>query len=138
MKESQYKKIYTNNLVAVTVLACMFNSGILAYAGAVVENPCRTLWKQVPRSSLWAKKKYFLQGCCTNESRLYIFPLLGLFILSFYLDTEYSYVLGSKMVDLFFSGERKARLCALVQYVLLYGVCVAYTITTSVSIRLVS
>ena len=42
------------------------------------------------------------------------------------------------MVDLFFSGERKARLCALVQYVLLYGVCVAYTITTSVSIRLVS
>lgn len=30
-------------------------------------------------------------------------------------------------------GERKAWLCALVQYLLLYGICVAYTITTSVS-----
>eukprot|EP00253_Pinus_taeda_P000774 PITA_00774 len=35
-------------------------------------------------------------------------------------------------------GERKAWLCALVQYLLLYGICVAYTITTSVSVRAIS
>eukprot|EP00253_Pinus_taeda_P001258 PITA_01258 len=33
------------------------------------------------------------------------------------------------------TSERKAWLCALVQYLLLYGICVAYTITTSVSVR---
>jgi len=35
-------------------------------------------------------------------------------------------------------GERKAWLCALVQNAFFYGVCVAYTITTSVSIRAIS
>lgn len=35
-------------------------------------------------------------------------------------------------------GERKAWLCALVQYAFFYGVCVAYTITTSISIRAIS
>lgn len=32
-------------------------------------------------------------------------------------------------------GEKKARICALVQYVYFYGICVAYTITASLSIR---
>eukprot|EP00253_Pinus_taeda_P020523 PITA_20523 len=35
-------------------------------------------------------------------------------------------------------GERKAWLCALAQYAFFYGVCVAYTITASVSIRAIS
>jgi hypothetical protein len=51
------------------------------------------------------------------------------------------WVLNITLVYLFslycFSGERKAWLCALVQNAFFYGVCVAYTITTSVSIRLV-
>ena len=38
----------------------------------------------------------------------------------------------------FFSGANRAWICGLIQYTSFYGICVAYTITTSTSIRSLS